>query len=154
MAIFDIFWWYSLISKTDNDKSSFFRFCRSLERTWIRSLISCKNFICSPWRSTRTFSPVISIPQNFLASILFNEFWRMAKIFTDLIFDILGDELFSDTYKVNLVDNVIYEVIGKVNLISEIWSPVRVSKRRNSLFLVSGKQNSSILFLLKKFVKL
>ena len=58
----------------------------------------------------------------------------MAKIFTDLIFDILGDELFSDTYKVNLVDNVIYEVIGKVNSISEFWAPVWVSKRKKTVY--------------------
>jgi len=32
------------------------------------------------------------------------------KIYKDVF---SGDELFSDTYKVNLVDNVIYEVIGK-----------------------------------------
>lgn len=31
------------------------------------------------------------------------------------IFDVSGDELFSDTYKVSLVDNVLYEVIGKVS---------------------------------------
>ena len=66
---------------------------------------------------------------------MFNEFWRMAKIFTDLIFDILGDELFSDTYKVNLVDNVIYEVIGKVNSIFWILKPGQsVKKKKQSIF--------------------
>ena len=59
----------------------------------------------------------------------------MAKIFTDLIFDILGDELFSDTYKVNLVDNVIYEVIGKVNSISKNLNPgLSVKKKKQSIF--------------------
>ena len=33
----------------------------------------------------------------------------------------LDDELFSDTYKVTLTDNVLYEVVGKVRSIIKIY---------------------------------
>lgn len=38
--------------------------------------------------------------------------------FHNIFFILLGDEMFSDTYKVKLVDDVIYEVYGRVCYIS------------------------------------
>jgi len=39
-----------------------------------------------------------------------------AQTLTDLHITFLGDELFSDTYRIALKDEVIYEVFGKVSL--------------------------------------
>ena len=35
------------------------------------------------------------------------------------MFDVSGDELFSDTYPMKLVDDCLYEVYGKVSLFEE-----------------------------------
>ena len=42
--------------------------------------------------------------------------------FNGFFFLFLDDELFSDTYKVTLTDNVLYEVVGKVRNIFKIDS--------------------------------
>lgn len=39
---------------------------------------------------------------------------RAFVIYFNTIFEFVGDEMFSDTYKMKLIDDVLYEVYGKV----------------------------------------
>ena len=64
-------------------------------------------------------------PSEHLLGVSFLKVLKMHEILTDLKFWhflicaicwFSGDELFSDTYKVTLKDNVMYEVVGKVSL--------------------------------------
>ena len=48
------------------------------------------------------------------SDIQFNIFDILCVWLTFVEFRFSGDELFSDTYKITLKDNVLYEVVGKV----------------------------------------
>lgn len=59
---------------------------------------------------------ILAISKDFNHLICQTSPWKDSKTKVDFLNVILGDELFSDTYKMKLVDDCVWEVYGKVRI--------------------------------------